>query len=255
MITGTLINTATVLAGGTAGTLLGDRVPPGLRRRLIDAVGLFSVYLGLKLALQADSAAVLLLSLLLGGLAGDLLALDARLEAWGRRWEERLPRLAPRPGAGAPEPSPLSANPGGVHRSARSGGDFVRGLVTASLVFCVGPLAVVGSLQDGLTGDYRILAVKAVMDGFTSLTLAASFGAGVLGSAAVVLGFQGGLSLLASLLKPLLTEQVIAAMTGAGGLLILAIGIELLDLRKMRVANYLPALALAPVLAALAARL
>ncbi len=254
MITGTLINAATVLAGGGAGTLLGDRVPPGLRRRLIDAVGLFSLYLGLKLALQADNAVVLLLSLLLGGLAGDLLALETRLEAWGRRWEERLPRLAPR----GSTPSPLQANPAGAPSAGQPAGQnssFVRGLVTASLVFCVGPMAVVGSLQDGLTGDYRILAVKAVMDGFTSLTLAASFGAGVLGSALVVLGFQGGLSLLASLLKPLLTDQVIAAMTGVGGLLILAIGIELLDLRRMRVANYLPALVLAPLLAALAAKL
>jgi uncharacterized protein len=128
---------------------------------------------------------------------------------------------------------------------------FSKGFVTASLLFCVGPMTILGSIQDGLSGDYTLLASKAILDGFASLALAASMGWGVLFAALTVLVYQGGLTIGAGLVKTLLTEAMVAEMTATGGALILAIGLNLLDLTLIRVANFLPALVIAPPLVAL----
>ena len=123
-----------------------------------------------------------------------------------------------------------------------------KGFVTASLLFCVGPMTILGSIQDGLSGDYTLLATKSILDGFASLAIAASMGWGVLFAALTVLVYQGGLTLGAGLVKALLTEPMIAEMTATGGTLILAIGLNLLDLTTIRVANFLPALIVVPIL-------
>jgi uncharacterized protein len=123
-----------------------------------------------------------------------------------------------------------------------------KGFVTASLLFCVGPMTILGSIQDGLSGDYTLLATKSILDGFASLALAASMGWGVLFAALTVLVYQGGLTLGSGLVKTLLTEPMVAEMTATGGTLILAIGLNLLDLTAIRVANFLPALIVAPIL-------
>ena len=126
-----------------------------------------------------------------------------------------------------------------------------KGFVTASLLFCVGPMTILGSIQDGLSGDYTLLATKSILDGFASLAIAASMGWGVLFAALTVLVYQGGLTLGAGLVKALLTEPMVAEMTATGGTLILAIGLNLLDLTTIRVANFLPALIVAPILVGL----
>lgn len=228
-VTGTLINTATVVAGGTLGTLLGNRLPARLRNTVMDALGLTTILIGLKMALETSNVLLLLGSLLLGGIAGELLDIDAALNRLARRLEARVS-----PGA-----------------ETAAGGRFARGFVTASLVFCVGPMTIMGSIQDGLTGDYSTLAIKAMLDGFAALAFASSLGMGVTFSALVVLAYQGSITLAAVWAQAILTPAMVAEMTATGGLLIFAIGLGLLELKRIRVANLLPAIFVAPLLVAL----
>jgi len=130
------------------------------------------------------------------------------------------------------------------------GSVFVRGFLTASLLFCVGPMTILGSIQDGLTGDYSLLAIKSMLDGFSALAFASALGVGVVFSAGVVLAYQGALTLSAAWVRPLLTEAMITEMTAVGGLLIMGIGITLLDIKRLPLANLLPAIFVAPVLVA-----
>jgi len=243
MMRGTLINVATVLAGTGLGLLLGGRLPERLRRTVMDVLGLFTVVLGLanaqdafgdELASAVGRGAVLLVlgSLLLGAVVGELLDLEAALERLGDRLRRAVRRRDP---AGPDE----------------GGGRFVEGFVVASLVFCVGPLTVLGSLQDGLTGDFQLLAIKSLLDGFASLAFASALGIGVGFSAISVLVVQGGIALSAGALEGVVTDPMIAAMNAAGGVLVMAIGLRLLDIRQVRVANLLPALLLAPLAVAL----
>ncbi|MEW6547344.1 MAG: DUF554 domain-containing protein [Bacillota bacterium] len=230
-MTGTLINTATVIAGGTAGTLLGNRLPARVRETVMDALGLTTILIGLKMALETSNVLLLLGNLLLGGIVGELLDIDAALNRLARRLEERI----------------FARSSG----KAGTGGQFARGFVTASLVFCVGPMTIMGSIQDGLTGDYSTLAIKAMLDGFAALAFASSLGMGVTFSALVVLVYQGSLTLAATWAQAILTPPMVAEMTATGGLLIFAIGLGLLELKRIRVANLLPAIFLAPALVAL----
>lgn len=236
---GTLINVATVLAGTGLGLLLGGRLPDRLRRTVMDVLGLFTVVLGLvnamdtfgdELAAAVGRGAVLIVlgSLLVGAVVGELLDLEGALERVG----DRLRRAVRRRGAEGPD---------------EGGGRFVEGFVVASLVFCVGPLTVLGSLQDGLTGDFELLAIKSLLDGFASLAFASALGIGVGFSAVSVLLVQGGIALGAGALEGVITDPMIAAMNAAGGVLVLAIGLRLLEIRQVRVANLLPALLLAPL--------
>jgi uncharacterized membrane protein YqgA involved in biofilm formation len=130
-------------------------------------------------------------------------------------------------------------------------GDFVRGFVTASLVFCVGPMTVLGSIQDGLTGDFTLLAIKSVLDGFAGLAFAASLGMGVTFSALTVLIFQGALSLGAAPFQTILTDSMITEMSATGGVIILGIGLLILEIKRIKVGNFLPALLIAPILTVL----
>ncbi|HHY95435.1 MAG TPA: DUF554 domain-containing protein [Firmicutes bacterium] len=231
---GTLLNAGTVVLGGTAGTLLGSRLPEQVRTIVMDALGLTTVLIGLKMALQTTDVLLVLGSLLLGGIAGELLNLDGLLNRLGKRLEERVQvRVQERVQ---------------THTTAR--GQFARGFVSASLLFCVGPMTIMGSIQDGLTGDYSTLAIKAMLDGFAALAFASSLGLGVVFSALVVLTYQGAITLLAGYAQSLLTTTMITEMTATGGLLIFAIGLGLLQVKSIRVANLLPAIFLAPLLTA-----
>jgi uncharacterized protein len=219
-MTGTLINTATVIVGSTVGTFLRSRFPDRVRQMVMWGVGLVSLVIGLQMSLSTKNILVVLGSLLTGGIIGELIGLEEGLKKVGDKLQAKL--------------------------STDKDSTFSKGFVTSSLLFCVGPMTILGSIQDGLSGDYTLLATKSILDGFASLALAASMGWGVLFAALTVLIYQGSLTLGAGLVKTLLTEPMVAEMTATGGTLILAIGLNLLDLTAIRVANFLPGLVVAP---------
>ncbi len=234
-MTGTWINIGAVLVGGAVGLALGPRLPERVRRTVIAGLGLFTAAVGIRLFLQTSNSIYPLGALLVGGLIGEWWRIEDRLAGFGRWIEERV---RPR------------------ETSFQGQSLFVRGFLTASLVFCVGPMTILGSIQDGLTGDYSLLAIKAAMDGFAAMAFASTLGTGVLFSVLVILAYQGGLSLLAAQAKAVLTAPLVAEMTAAGGILLIGIAVSsLLELRPIRTANFLPALVLAPLLVWLAERL
>jgi uncharacterized membrane protein YqgA involved in biofilm formation len=234
-MTGTLINVGTVLLGTLIGGLLGDRLPEGSQQRVLAGLGLVTLVLGVDdaLAWRDTNALYVIGGILLGGLAGEAIAIEDRLAATGERLQSRF---ASRGGAGS-----------GAHHT------LAEGFFVASLLFCVGPLAVLGSIQDGLTGDYDTLATKALLDGFAAIALASGLGFGVGFSALTVLIYQGGLTLAAGLFEHVLApgSEALAALTSAGGLLIIGIALKLLEIRDVKVGNFLPALVVAPCLVGL----
>lgn len=225
---GTLLNAFTVLVGGTMGTILGQRFPQRWQETVFASLGLFTLAIGMSSSLATGNPLIVLGSLVAGALIGEALHLEARLEQFGTWLQRRLT---------GPDES----------RHAR----FVEGFVTASLVFCVGPLTIQGAIEDGLMGDYTLLAIKSMLDGFAALAFATTLGSGVLASIIVILGFQGGISLLASLGSNIFTEPMVAELTATGGVVLLAIGLRLLELKQIRAANLLPALFVAPAAVAI----
>ena len=227
-MTGTLINTVTVIAGGALGTLLGERLAPRVRHIVMQGVGLVTLAVGMSMALTTGNFIVVLVSICLGGIVGEWWRVEDRLDSAGQWLEARAARV------------PFLAR-----------GDFTRGFVTASLVFCVGPMTILGSIQDGLTGDYTLLAIKSVLDLFAGLAFAASMGMGVTFAALTVLLYQGALTLGAAPFQAILSEAMITEMSATGGVIILGIGFLLLEIKRIKVGNFLPALFIAPLLTAL----
>ncbi len=230
-VTGTLINVVAILIGTLLGTLVGDRLPERLRRRVLDGLGLVTLIIGVDLALawRDTNALYVLGGVLLGAIAGEAIGIEAWLERLGDRLQAWVSRFH------------------------GSGHQVSEAFFTASLLFCVGPLTIVGSIQDGLTGDYQALATKALLDGFASIALAASLGPGVAFAAVSVLVVQGAISLTAGLFDSILAEgsEALAALTSAGGVLIIGISLKLLDVKDVKVGNFLPALVFAPALVGL----
>ena len=222
---GTAINVVAVLVGGGIGTFIGTRLSERMRETAMHAIGLVTLLVGVQSFLRFDNALVPLVSVILGLIVGEAINIDGILKRFGDYLQERLSKGE----------SPVS-----------------RAFVTTSLVFCVGPLTILGSLEDGLTGDYSLLALKSALDLVASLSFASVLGWGVLLSAGTVLLVQGTLTLSAGLLEGAVTEQMIAAMTSTGGVLVLGLGLVLLELKEVRVANMLPALVVAPLLVTLA---
>jgi uncharacterized protein len=212
---GTFVNTLAIVAGSLIGLILRGGLPEAYRITVIQAIGLAVVLIGLRGALGCDDLLLVIFSLAIGAALGTALKIEARLESLGLRIERRI---------------------GGKNN------DLARGFVTASLVFCVGSMAIVGALESGLADNHQTLMAKSVLDGISSIVFASSFGAGVLFSALPVLFYQGAITLSASLLKPLLVPAVVTQMSAVGGLLIVAIGLNLLDVAKLRVGNMLPAI-------------
>ena len=227
-MTGTLINTVTVIAGGALGTLLGERLAPRVRHIVMQGVGLVTLAVGMSMALTTGNFIVVLVSICLGGIVGEWWRVEDRLDSAGQWLEARAARV------------PFLAR-----------GDFTRGFVTASLVFCVGPMTILGSIQDGLTGDYTLLAIKSMLDLFAGLAFAASMGMGVTFAALTVLLYQGALTLGAAPFQAILSEAMITEMSATGGVIILGIGFLLLEIKRIKVGNFLPALFIAPLLTAL----
>jgi uncharacterized protein len=222
---GTVINTSAVLVGAGIGTLVGARLPQGMRQTAMHAVGLVTVLVGIQSFLRFDNPLVPLVSVILGLVVGELVGIDGGLKRFGDALERRF---------------------------SKGGSPVSRAFVTTSLLFCVGPLTFLGSLQDGISGDYRLLALKSALDFVASLSFASVLGWGVLLSAGSVLVVQGGLTLAGAFFGAFMDEPVILAMTSTGGVLLVGLGLGLLELKEVRVANMLPALIVAPLLVALA---
>jgi uncharacterized protein len=240
-LTGTILNTVAVVAAGSIGVVLGNRLPNRIRETVMAGIGLTTLLIGFQMALKTEQLLIVLGSVVLGGIVGELIDLDRGLSRLGSWLEARVARL----GLFGVVPSGSQAD------GATPAPSFTRGFVTASLVFCVGPMTIIGSIQDGLTGDYQTLAVKSMLDAFTSLAFASSLGVGVPFSGLTVLVYQGVLTLAAGWLKGALSDAMVTEMTATGGLLIVGIGLQLLEIRRIRVANLLPALAFAPLAVAL----
>ncbi|MDQ2913512.1 MAG: DUF554 domain-containing protein [Chloroflexota bacterium] len=222
VLTGTLLNAATVLIGGLVGTVVGDRLPERLRENVVGGVGLFVMAMGVKFAIDTSNLLYMLGAILLGGIIGSLVGVDARLVELGEALQRRFAR-----GAGA--------------------STVAEALVTASIVFCVGPLTFLGSIQNGLTGDATLLSVKSVLDGFTAIALAATLGWGVLLTVPLILLYQGGLALGASLFAGVLSDLQLREMSAVGGLLLIGVGLKLLGIRDVKVADFLPAIIVSPL--------
>ena len=231
-MTGTLINITTVLVGTLIGVTVGSRLPEGMRQRVLAGLGMVTLVIGVDLALAwgredttQSTPLYVLGGVLIGGIVGEALGIERRLEALGDQVQARL--------------------------SSAEGSTVSEGFVSASLLFCVGSLTVVGSIQDGLTGDYQTLATKAVLDGFAAIALAATLGWGVGLSIFTILIVQGGITLGAGVFDDVLQGEALAVLTSAGGVTIIGIALKLLDLKDVRVGNFLPALVVAPCLVGL----
>jgi uncharacterized protein len=239
--TGTLLNVAAIVVGSAVGVALGDRLPQRTREVVTDGLGLVVLLIAALSAAAVLEPAfrdavgpggpvlIVLGAVLLGGILGSLLRLEDRMESLGGWLRRRLVR---------------DADATHAHR-------FVEGFVSASLVFCVGPLAVLGSLSDGLGTGIEQLALKAALDGFASIAFAAALGWGVAASALAVLVYQGFWTLLGVVLGDLLPEAAVAAITATGGLLLVGVALRLLRVRDVPVADLLPALVIAPILTTL----
>jgi uncharacterized membrane protein YqgA involved in biofilm formation len=224
---GTVINVFAVLVGGSIGTLAGAKLPEAMRRTAMQAIGIVTLLVGISNFLVYSNPLVPLISVVAGLVVGELLGIETGLRSLGDNLERRFSKGE----------SPVS-----------------RAFVTTSLLFCVGPLTVIGSLEDGLKGDYSLLALKSALDFIAALTFASILGWGVLLSAGTVLVVQGSLTLGARSLDAVITEAMISATTATGGILILGLGLTLLELKEVRVANMLPALLFAPLIVAAAPR-
>lgn len=215
-----LINTMTVLAGSFIGIFLKKGIPEKYTRTTMTAIGLFSMVIGFQGAFESQNLLVLLISTVLGVLTGTLLDIDGALNRLGEKVEDRF--------------------------SNNGDGLVAKGFVTATLLFCVGSMTIVGSLQAGTTGDTTMLITKSMMDLFSSMMLSVTLGIGVLLASGSVLVIEGALVLLASVLSPLLSDTMIAEMTAAGSLMIIGIGLNLAGITKLKIADYLPAILYAP---------
>jgi len=221
-LTGTIVNTGAVIAGSLVGLAAGRRIPERIKTILMQTLGLSTLLIGLQMALSAKEVIPIVGSLLLGALTGEILRIEDGLENIGH-WLKK--------------------------RARSDSSTFVEGFVTASLLYCTGAMVIVGAIQDGTTGDATTLYIKSMLDGVASIAFASTLGIGVLFSAVSVFLVQGFITLLASKLTFLQEPAILNAITSTGGLLIVAIAINLLNVAKIRIGNLLPALVYAVLLA------
>ena len=212
---GTIVNTVAIIAGSLIGLFFKGSIPEKYSKTIMHAIGLAVILIGLKTALKTDDILIIIISLAIGSVIGELLRIEDRLERLGK-WLGHL----------------VSGDNEGI----------AKGFVTASLIYCVGAMAIVGSLESGLSGNHQTLFAKSLLDGIGSILFASTLGIGVLFSAVSVFLYQGAITLAASILKPFLIPGVVVQMSAVGGLLILAIGINLLEIKKLKIGNMLPAI-------------
>ncbi|GAB4322392.1 MAG: DUF554 domain-containing protein [Candidatus Zixiibacteriota bacterium] len=219
-MTGALVNTGAVIAGSLIGLAVGDRLSERIKTSVLNSLGLVTLWLGVTMVIDGTRFLVIVGSLIIGGVMGEIVGIEGGLTRFAD-W--------------------LKA------RTGSSSGKFVNGFVTASLLFCVGPMTVVGSIQDGTVGDATLIFTKSVMDGFAAMALSAATGIGVIFSAVTVLVVQGSLTLLGQSLAGLTEPESLNQLSAVGGLLMLGLGLRLLGIRDIPVANYLPALVIVAI--------
>jgi uncharacterized membrane protein YqgA involved in biofilm formation len=235
---GTIVNCLAILAGSAIGILFSRRISESLSDIICSAAGIVTLILGIKMAFESQNAIYLALSLIAGGLVGSWWDIDGKILALGGFLERRFggqrgPKRDPQPTVRVAEAA-LSER--------EAGSPFAYAFLNASVLFCVGAMAIVGSFKAGTEGDYEMLFTKSVLDGFMAIVIAAAMGAGTAFSALSILIYQGSLTLASAYIKPWVSPRMIAELTGLGGALVIMIGINLLSLRKLKTANYLPGL-------------
>lgn len=243
---GAILNMITVAIGSMIGLLVGNRLSQKIQESVVTGLGLVTMFVGISNAGKSGNIIIPVLSIAIGVIIGELLDLQTKLERFGGWLQSKLGNAK-----AAPVPDDETGTAAGnLDNRTR----FITGFVTASLVFCIGPLTFVGSIQDGmgLAVGFQQIAIKSVLDLFAAMAFAASFGVGVSFSVVTILIVQGGLSLLGMVAGNVMTTPMINEMTGVGGLVLMGLALVLLDLKKPRMANFLPALVLAPLLVAVA---
>ncbi|NLI92885.1 MAG: DUF554 domain-containing protein [Peptococcaceae bacterium] len=216
---GTIVNFIAIGVGGLAGLFFGKAFPEKLKTTVIQGIGLTVIIIGLQMAIKTTNVLIIIASLVLGGLIGESIDIEARLNDFGKYLEKKL--------------------------SSNGEGQFTKGFVTTSLIYCVGAMAIVGSLEDGLNGNHSILYAKSALDGITAIVFSSSMGVGVIFSAIPVFLYQGSISLFAGMLQGILSEPVVLEMSAVGGLLIFGIGINMLGIKEIKVGNLLPGIFIA----------
>jgi uncharacterized membrane protein YqgA involved in biofilm formation len=224
MLLGTAANVAAIVLGTLLGLLLKQKLPQRITAIMTQGLGLVTALIGVRMMMATENVLIVLISIVAGGVLGEIIHVESRLNAFGARVERRF---------------------------SKQHGTFAKAFVTSTLLYCVGPLAILGALQDGLRGDYTILLTKSGLDGIASVAFASTLGIGVLFSALPVFAYQGSITIGASLLQPYLTSQVVNEITATGGLLILAIALNILRVTKIKVGNMLPAIIVAAIIAGL----
>jgi uncharacterized membrane protein YqgA involved in biofilm formation len=223
-MTGTFINVAAIIISGLIGIFFGRRLSDNIKNNLIAGMGLFTTAIGFQMFLKTKKPLVVLSALIIGALLGEWWKIEDRIQSLGIWLEKRV--------RGSSEGKPSR---------------FVVGFLSASMLFCTGPMAKLGSISDGLRGDFLTLSIKSVLDGFISIAFASTLGMGVAFSALPVLAYQGGISLAASKLDTIISATMMNELTATGGILLMGVGISsILEIKKIRVGNFLPALAIAP---------
>ncbi|MEI7846889.1 MAG: DUF554 domain-containing protein [Chloroflexota bacterium] len=223
---GTIINVVAIILGSLLGIIFGTRLSENLKKTVIAGMGLFTTAVGFQMFLKTENALVVLGALIFGAILGEWWGVEDGLQGLGIWLEKKL-----------------SGSSDG------SSSHFVRGFLTASVLYCTGPMAVLGSISDGLRGDYLTLSIKSVLDGFISVAFASTLGIGVAFAALPVFIYQGTISLLAAQLNSIVNTSMMNEMTATGGVLLIGIGISsLLEIKRIRVGNFLPALVIAPTL-------
>ncbi|MGI6450814.1 MAG: DUF554 domain-containing protein [Desulfitobacteriia bacterium] len=216
---GTTVNLLAIVFGGIAGILFGKAFPEKLKNTLIQGIGLTVIIIGLQMALKTNNVLIVIASLVVGGIIGETIDIEESLNNLGRLLEKKL--------------------------SGGGEGKFTKAFVTTSLIYCVGAMAIVGALEDGLNGNHSILFAKSALDGITAIIFASSMGVGVIFSAIPVFIYQGGIALFAGLLQGILSDLVVLEMSAVGGLLIFGIGINMLGIKEIKVGNLLPGIFIA----------
>lgn len=212
---GSIVNALAIIAGSMLGMALHNHFPERIKNIVFQGLGLCTLVIGMDMALKAQNLLILIFSILLGGLIGEALQLETAVERLGNWFKKKIGSKNIR---------------------------FTDGLITASLIYCIGAMAIVGSLDEGIRGDRTILLSKSILDGFASVALAASFGSGVLFSFIPVLLYQGGITLFAGIFQDQFSPLLISQLTATGGVLIIGIGITLLEIKQIKLSNMLPSL-------------